>query len=207
MHPKHQYSLLYRCILLGATLLLAACGPKGTIRPITQDTVVMAFGDSLTAGVGASHEQNYPSILSGLLGIDIINEGISGETTSQGLARLPDALENDEPDLVLLCMGGNDMLADMDHENIRNNLETMIRDIKATGADVILIGVPKPGLILGIPDFYEELADTYQLPYDDTLPSILSKNHLKSDYIHPNAKGYQILAEALHELIKDSEAR
>jgi len=167
----------------------------------------MAFGDSLTAGVGASHEQNYPSILSGLLGIDIINEGISGETTSQGLARLPDALENDEPDLVLLCMGGNDMLADMDHENIRNNLETMIRDIKATGADVILIGVPKPGLILGIPDFYEELADTYQLPYDDTLPSILSKNHLKSDYIHPNAKGYQILAEALHELIKDSEAR
>jgi len=207
MHPKHQYSLLYRCILLGATLLLAACGPKGTIRPITQDTVVMAFGDSLTAGVGASHEQNYPSILSGLLSVDIINEGISGETTSQGLARLPDTLENDEPDLVLLCMGGNDMLANASHENIRNNLAAMIEQIQTSGADVILIGVPKPGLILGIPDFYEELADTYQLPYDDTLPSILSKNHLKSDYIHPNAKGYQILAEALHELIKDSEAR
>lgn len=191
---------LYSIALL--SLALAACN-KPTIRAVTPDTVVMAFGDSLTSGYGASGEASYPATLQALIGCEVINAGISGQDTAQGLRRLPDELEAHQPDLVILCMGGNDMLRKQSEAQTQKNLKEMIELSQSAGADVALIGVPKPGLLLRVPKFYETLAEAYDLPYDDSLlPHILSKNALKSDQIHPNDAGYQLMAERIHALIQ-----
>ncbi len=194
-------------VLLAAILLaLALIGcSKPVIQEVTATTRVMAFGDSLTSGHGVSDEKSYPSILADLLGAEVVNAGVSGEDTHQGLRRLPDALETHQPDLVVLCFGGNDMLRKQSEAQTVENLQEMIELIHASGADIVLIGVPKPGLLLRAPDFYETLADDYALPFDDSLLThILSKNALKSDHIHPNEKGYRLMAEHIFELIQGS---
>jgi acyl-CoA thioesterase-1 len=103
-------------------------------------------------------------------------------------------------------MGGNDMLRKQPEARTAANLKDMIEQIRAAGADIVFIGVPKPGLLLRVPKFYETLADDFDLPFDDSLLThILSKNALKSDHIHPNEKGYQLMAERIYDLIQDSE--
>jgi lysophospholipase L1-like esterase len=94
----------------------------------------------------------------------------------------------------------------LDVVQTRENLRAMIEACRQQGADVVLVGVPQLGLFLSPAPFYEELAEEYRLPLlDDTLRDILKDNSLKSDSIHPNAAGYRQLAEALAELIRESE--
>lgn len=184
------------------SLALIGCS-KPEIRAVTNTSKVVAFGDSLTSGHGVSNENSYPSILADLLDCEVVNAGVSGQDTNQGLRRLSDSLETHQPDLVVLCFGGNDMLRKQPDTQTVENLKEMIELIRASGADVIMIGVPRPGLILRVPQFYETLANEYALPFDDSLLThILSKNSLKSDHIHPNEKGYQLMAERIYELIQ-----
>lgn len=189
-----------------ALLALALIGcSKPEIRAVTPDSTVVAFGDSLTAGHGVRDEDSYPAILAELLGCEVINDGVSGEDTNAGLRRLPESLETYQPDLVVLCFGGNDMLRKQPEVRTIENLKEMIEQVRAAGADIVLIGVPKPGLLLRVPGFYETLADEYALPFDDSLLiHILTKNALKNDHIHPNGKGYQLMAERIYALIQDS---
>jgi lysophospholipase L1-like esterase len=164
---------------------------------------VLAFGDSLTFGYGVDDNKSYPALLQNLLDCEVINAGISGQDTAQGLRRLPDTLATYQPDLIILCMGGNDMLRKYPAAETQQNLKQMIELCRATEADVVLIGVPKPGLLLNVPEFYDTLAADYQLPYDDSLlVHILSKSALKSDHIHPNEAGYQHMAERIAALLK-----
>lgn len=190
--------------LLLLAFLCSSCGGP-TIAPINSFSKVVAFGDSLTAGFGAKEAESYPAILSDLLGVKVYNYGISGEDTAAGLERLGLMLEDEKPTLVLLCFGGNDMLHGQARSATKANLEQMISRILETGSDVVLIGVPQPGIALAVPDFYEELAETYELPIEvDSLRSILMKPRLKSDRIHPNAAGYRVFAEDLFALIENS---
>jgi len=193
---------MYRMLLLFLTALLCGCGGP-TIKPLSSDSVVLAFGDSLTAGFGADEEEAYPAVLSGLLGCKVVNAGIPGEVTGDGLDRLPALLKKHKPDLVILCHGGNDMLRRIDDASVTRHLRSMIEASQAAGADVVLLGVPRPGIFLKAPPFYGELAKTYGLPYDGkSLPKILSTPSLKSDQLHPNAAGYRRLAESLAALIR-----
>ncbi len=188
--------------------LLAACGPRNpSLKPLAPEAVVLAFGDSLTYGVGAERETSYPAVLEKLIGRRVINAGVPGEVTSQGLQRLPDALDQHRPALILLCHGGNDLLRNKDDAQIAANLRAMIRLARKRGADVVLIGVPRPGLLLSPPKFYAEVAGEFSLPYESAiLPDILSRGALKSDAIHPNAEGYRKLAEAIAALLRKAKA-
>ena len=187
-------------------LSLGGCGDSAQIRELTPDSVILAFGDSLTSGRGAAANAAYPDVLSRLLGNRVINAGRAGELSAAGLKRLPSELEAHRPELVILCHGGNDMLQKQDPAAIARNLDAMIRLAKESGADVILLGVPEPGIFLGTAFFYEELAEQHQIPYDgETIKEILSDGSLKSDYVHPNAQGYRRLAESVASLIGERQ--
>lgn len=204
-------SATLRALVLGCWVLLAACGTDDRVPPLARldsDAVILAFGDSLTYGSGATAEQSYPAVLSELIGRRVINAGVPGETTTQGLERLPQVLDRTQPSLVILCMGGNDMLRKHDRARMRQNLAGMIEMVRERGVPVVLLGVPEPRLFgLSTETSYIELASRYALPLEGlALPDILEDSDRKADPIHPNARGYADLAKAVAELLKESGA-
>ena len=192
---------------LFALFLLAACDRGPTLPKLNPHDVIVAFGDSLTHGTGANKATAYPAVLASLTGHTVINAGIPGDTTATGLQRLPDVLAEYKPRLVLLCLGGNDMLTRQPAASTENNLRLLVQTIRASGADVVLIGVPAPKLFGGTPDFYARLAEEMQLPLEqDIFNDVLKDNRLKSDPIHANAAGYQQVAERLAEFLREAGA-
>mgnify|MGYP000676685924 CR=1 FL=1 len=187
-------------------ILLSACGDKPTqLTALKSNSVILAYGDSLTFGYGAnSKTESYPAILSQLSGIEVVNKGISGETSQQGLERLPSVLAEVNPSLVILCHGGNDLIRKLSQQQLKSNLDQMIQLIQNTGAEVMLIGVPNFSLMLSIPDLYSQLSELQNVPIQlDILQKIERDRRLKSDQVHPNAAGYKLMAETIHQELVD----
>jgi acyl-CoA thioesterase-1 len=194
-------------IALVAVFLLAACDRAPTLPKLSSHDVIVAFGDSLTHGTGANTNDAYPAVLAALTGRTVINAGEPGDTTTTGLQRLPAVLDEYKPRLVLLCLGGNDMLRKQPAAATENNLRLLVQTIRASGAEVVLIGVPEPRLFGGAPDFYSEVAEDMRLPLeDDAFNDVLKDNRLKSDPIHANAAGYRVVAERLAEFLREAGA-
>ena len=146
-------------------------------------------------------------MLASLTGRTVINAGVPGDTTRSGLERLPGVLDEYKPRLVLLCLGGNDMLRKHTEAATENNLRLLVQTIRASGAEVVLIGVPEPKLFGGAPDFYSQVAEDMQLPLeDDVFNEVLKDNRLKSDPIHANAAGYRRVAERMAEFLRETGA-
>ena len=194
-------------VALCALLLLAACDRAPTLPKLDSHDVIVAFGDSLTHGTGASSDTAYPAVLASLTGRTVINAGVPGDTTSSGLARLPAVLDEHQPRLVLLCLGGNDMLRKQPEAATENNLRLLVQTIRASGAEVMLIAVPEPKLFGGAPEFYTRVAEDMRLPLeDDVFNDVLKDNSLKADPIHANAAGYRVVAERLAEFLREAGA-
>lgn len=194
---------------IAACIIFIFCGCSSVpqLPGLPADGVVLAFGDSITFGTGANREESYPAVLEQLIGRRVVNAGVPGEVTAEGVARLPAELDRERPALVVLCHGGNDLLRRLDRGETAANLRAMVRMARERGIAVVLIGVPAPELSLSPPKFYREVADESSIPYDSkTLPRIMGKGSLKSDHIHPNAAGYRKLAESLAELLARSGA-
>jgi acyl-CoA thioesterase I len=187
-------------------LALIACG-RPTLPALPRGAVVLAFGDSLTFGTGAEANESYPAILEQLIGRKVARAGVPGEVTSEGLARLPEALDEFRPKLLILCHGGNDLLQKLGADQAEANLRAMVKLAQQRRIAVVLVAVPEPGIFLAPAKFYQRAAEELKLPIEkDALKSILADNGLKSDYVHPNAQGYRKLAEAIARLLKNSGA-
>jgi acyl-CoA thioesterase-1 len=194
--------------VLAALALLTACSGKSPPLPrLATSDIVLAFGDSLTFGTGAAESESYPAVLSGLIKRNVVRAGVPGEVTAQGLQRLPEVLESHKPKIVVLCLGGNDMLRRIDDRTIVANLREMIQVIRRHNAAVVLLGVPKPALFGGAAAFYADLAKDLGVHYEgEIITTVLRDNGLKSDPIHPNALGYRRIAEQLAAFLKKSGA-
>ena len=194
--------------MLVLAAMLASCGkavPK--LTPLAPDAVVLALGDSLTFGTGAAATQSYPAALERLIGRKVVSAGVPGEVSASGLARLPAVLDQVQPQLLILCHGGNDLLRQLDTAALARNLRAMVRLARDRGIPVVLIAVPKPGLFPSAHPLYVEIAAEMGVPVEpDALAEILTDNALKSDPIHPNAQGYARLAERVAELLKKARA-
>ena len=189
------------------SILLVACGGDNKLQPLEIDSVVLAFGDSLTDGVGVAREDSYPSALSRLIGRQVINEGISGETTSEGVKRFEQVLDKHQPQLVILLEGGNDILRNHNLSVTKSNLSAMIEMAKKKSIDVVLIGVPEKDIFSDHADLYAELSNEHDVVFEGEIIAYLMKRpSFKSDPIHFNKKGYQKLAEDIQTLLESNGA-
>lgn len=198
-----------RCIaLFGVILIVVACSKPPSVPSLSERAVILAFGDSLTYGTGVGSGDDYPAILSQLTAREVINEGIPGEISAAGLARLPELLDEHRPELLILIHGGNDMLRNIPATQTRANIEAMLKIARERDIAIVMLGIPEPGLfLLNSADFYGDLAEESEIAIDlDVLPDILADNDLKSDMIHPNEQGYRRMAESLHALLLEGGA-
>ena len=195
--------------LLSIVILIASgCGEKNSsLSPLSSSSVILAYGDSLTYGYNVKRSESYPAKLEVLTGISVINSGVSGEVSAQGLKRLPKVLDEHHPQLLILCHGGNDLLRKMDLEEMELNIRSMIQLSLDRDIPVILLGVPKPGIFLSSFDVYKKIANSMNIIFiEDLISDVLGDKSLKSDSIHPNNKGYNVMAEEIYSLLLDKGA-
>ena len=190
-----------RALLALAALGLAGCGRSWPItNAAPSGTNVIAFGDSLTQGYRLDPGQGWPEQLSAIVGKPILNRGVSGNTTGDALARLEDDVLAQDPRVVLVCLGGNDMLRRMPADQQFANLRAIVTRIQEKGALVIVIGT-EGYKILSQVDYgarYQALAkETGAVYVPDLMDGVLGDPALMLDQIHPNAKGYEKIARRI----------
>ncbi|MBI5792185.1 MAG: arylesterase [Rhodocyclales bacterium] len=197
-----------RLLAIFVLLLAAACGGSKE-SPLPAGTKVLALGDSLTAPHGVRPGEDWPTLLGQRTGWVVINGGVSGDTSAGALERLPALLEEHQPKLVLVTLGGNDMLRKVPAAQTVANLGRMLDLVNSRGAKAVLLATPKPSIAgavfnnLSPPDFYADLAKDKKVPLiEDAIPKVLSDTNLKGDQIHPNAAGHARLGELIHADLK-----
>jgi len=203
----HRNCSLRQFVFLVTTIvLIAACSAKPKEQALPAGSQVLALGDSLTQGAGVSPEEAWPNLLASKTGWVVVNGGVNGDTSEQALQRLPDLLEQHNPVLVLVTLGGNDMLRHIPEQQTIANLEQILTLIKAHGAKPVLLATPNPSPVravfqnLSAPDFYRKLAEAQHVPLiEDAIAEVLSDPKLKGDALHPNAEGHARLAEKIYK--------
>ena len=196
----------------GMAFAVAALGTvtvaDGTGRAWAEDFRLLALGDSLTAGYGLAQEDAFPAQLQQALAergyaVEVLNGGVSGDTTAGGLARLDWALA-DAPDAVLLELGSNDGLRGIDPASTRDNLSAILDRLTVEGVPTLIAGMYAPPN-LG-PEYgqafnaiYPDLAERYDAPlYDFFLEGVAAVPELNQlDGIHPNAEGVKVIVEGI----------
>lgn len=163
---------------------------------------IIAFGDSLVEGVGASSaDLNFVSLLSKKIGKPIINLGVSGDTTADGLKRLSE-LDDYKPKVVLLLLGGNDHLRKVPAETTFDNLGKIIENIQSRGAVVVLLGVRGSILTDRFKSEFEELQEKYKTAYvPNVLEGLFGNPKYMSDPLHPNDLGYAEIANRIYPVL------
>lgn len=166
--------------------------------PAKGETIV-ALGDSLTLGVGASAPENgYIGVLERRLGITIVNRGVSGNTTADALLRIDTDITPLHPDIVMILLGGNDYLKKIPQQETFANLSRIIKKLQSEGAVVLLLGV-RGGLLHDKwrDDFHTLAKNTGSLYVPDVLEGIFGNIKLMSDEVHPNDAGYMKMADKI----------
>jgi acyl-CoA hydrolase len=189
--------------VFAALWVLTGCS-KEKVAPLPQGAGVVVLGDSISAGHGLDPAFAWPVVLGSLSGWTTVNAGVSGDTTAQGLARLPALLNEHKPAAVIIELGGNDMLRRQPDAAAVANLRAMISAVRAAGARPLLMATPRPSIAgavfssLSDADFYARLAkdaEVYLIP--DVLSEVLSDTANKLDQLHPNAEGQRLIAHAV----------
>jgi lysophospholipase L1-like esterase len=187
-------------------VLLACSSGQPQLTSLDSGDVILAFGDSLTYGTGAtnSNTDSYPAVLERLSGYKVVNAGVPGEVSEEGLVRIDEELEFHEPALVIICHGGNDMIRQKSKDELKQNLVQMVKRVQQSGAEVVLVAVPSFNITLKVPELYQEVATELNIPIEASIVRKLEASpSLKSDQIHPNSQGYQQFAEAIYELLTE----
>jgi acyl-CoA thioesterase I len=204
----HRMNLHGRRLFLAgmAAVSLAGCGRGQAVRgqAVARGAKVLALGDSLTYGTGATPETAYPAVLAESTGWDVVNAGVPGHTTAQALERLPALLDEHRPALVLVSIGGNDFLRRQPEDAARAAIVRICEQVRGAGAQVLLIAVPRPTLAarftgsLDDHPMYEAIAAELKLPlHARGWADVLQDESLRADAIHANAAGYRRFADGL----------
>ena len=189
-------------IIWSLILFLAASSANSAEMP-----TVLVMGDSLSAGYGIAIDQSWPALLQNRLadkGYEhrVVNASISGETSEGGVQRITAALERYSPSVVILGLGGNDGLRGFPPQRLKKNLQSIVEQSRAAGADVVLLGIRIPSnygprYTRSFENVYRDLADSYSLPWVEFFMEgvALNKSLMQDDGIHPNAAAQAVLLD------------
>lgn len=197
-----------RTIICFLALMVVACSGDEKLAAIPKGSTVLILGDSLSYGTGAKEGEDYPTLLAQNTGWNIINAGVPGDTSAQGLARLPELLVTHQPTVLMVELGGNDFLKKATITQTIANLKTIIQTGQSEGLSVVLIAIPDyqpvKAAFGGLDDheIYTTLAEEMNVPLiENAFSEVLSDNALKADYVHPNAAGYRQVEVNLREAL------
>ncbi len=177
-------------------LAAAGCGDRARVVALPPGATVVALGDSLTYGTGATPDTSYPVHLAEATRWNVVNAGVPGDTAEAGCARLPPLLDEHRPALVLVLLGGNDILRLRAPRLLRDGLAACVRAAAATGTPLVLLAVPTFG-VTGFADaaIVEDFAKEAKVPWlSPGLSTLLHDDAMRADAIHLNADGYRALA-------------
>jgi acyl-CoA thioesterase-1 len=195
--------ILVAAAVVTALWYLRTTGAPSAAKPIG-GTNVIAFGDSLVSGVGASSGRDFVSVLSSRLGVRILNAGRPGDTTASALARLDQAVLARNPRVVIVLLGGNDFLRRVPRDRTFDNLETIVTRIRQRGAAVVLVGVSLGLFTDSYAAQYEALAEHTSAAYvPDVLDGVYGHADRMADQIHPNDRGYAIVADRIEPVLRE----
>lgn len=182
-----------------AALGMACSSPREAAVP--RGATVLVLGDSISAGFGLRPEESWVRHLGEATGWTMVNGGVSGDTSAQGLARLPALLDEHRPAVVLVELGGNDFLRKRPLDELRANLAAIAGRVREAGGRPVLIAVPAPSIAgavlrnLSDHELYAPLAKDLAVPLvDEAIAEVLSRAEWKLDALHPNAEGHRELA-------------
>jgi len=197
----------YFCIALLATLF--GCSDPIRLDPLPADAVVLAFGDSVTYGTGASRGEDYPARLALLTGWQVHNAGIPGDTAREATSRIAGAVAESDAALAIIELGGNDFLQRRASADVKEDLRAIIRTARSAGAIPVLVSVPQLSVFgavtgrLSDSPIYAALAEEEQvLLVEDVFAEVLSDATLRTDPIHPNSEGYRLIAARIAERLE-----
>ncbi len=191
--------LLFYCFIV---LLLAGCAKREIKNIDSKGRNIVCFGDSITFGYGAEPGGDYPSALTKMTRIPVINAGIDGDTSTEAIKRIKSDVLDRDPLLVIVEFGGNDFLTKIPQEITLNNMREIIDKIQAQGAMVAVVDI-STGMILKEyhSAFYNLAGEKGAIFIPPILSGIITNPRLKSDFIHPNADGYNVIAQRIYRVI------
>lgn len=187
---------------LALAVLLSGC-VKQKIRNIgAKGKNIICFGDSITFGYGVSPEDAYPLVMSKMTTIPVINAGIDGDTTIEALQRIDSDVLEREPILVIVEFCGNDFLRKVPMETTLKNIGIMVDKIQNKGAMVALADVSAGMFLAEYRGAFQRLAKEKGAIFIPSLLSgIITNPSMKSDFLHPNAAGYRIVAKKIYRCV------
>lgn len=187
--------------MLSAVALLAACGKQTRLAAVPSGATVVAFGDSVTYGIGASDGEDWPALLAQQTGWHVVNAGVSGDTAAAARNRIQALLDEHHPAMVIIEIGGNDFLRRRSPTAVKEDIRRIIVSVKQAGSQAVVLAVPELSLLSLLTQkasdapLYEELATEEQVPLvSNVFAAVLSQPDLCADRIHPNAAGYRQMA-------------
>ncbi|RJX32101.1 MAG: arylesterase [Oxalobacter sp.] len=188
---------------------LVSCGRQPKMASVPPGSVVLAFGDSVTYGTGAQSGEDWPTLLAQKTRWQIVNAGIPGDTALNGKDRIAALLEQHRPVLVIIEIGGNDFLRRRSHAAVKEDIRQIITTSRSSGAEIVLVAVPEFSMFAVVAEkpsdapLYAELGKEEKIPViAGVFSGVLSQMALRADTIHPNAKGYRVMADGLFAELK-----
>ena len=191
-------------VSISTGLAIPACGSKSRSAPLPRGAIVVALGDSLTHGPGASNA-SYPAVLAETTGWQVVNAGVPGETASEGCARLPALLDEHRPQLVLVLLGGNDFLRRLPEQGVTDALASCVETARGAQTRIALLPVPRLGVGgLANAALYADAGRRWQVPVVESgLAGLLGQPSMRADPVHLNATGYRKMAHRIAEGLRN----
>jgi len=191
-------------VFIISLILLCGCSKPKICNLDAKGSKIVCFGDSITFGYGAGPGEDYPTALAKLVSVPVINSGVDGDTSFQGLERLEKDVLDKEPRLVIVEFCGNDFLKKVPKEDTVKNLAQIIQRIQARGAMVALVDISSGFFMQEYRQAFKKLAAEKQAIFIPLLLNkIITNPAMKSDFFHPNARGYQVIAQRIHQAISE----